>query len=231
MWNSVRKLVVALGFGLAVGFSWGCMGTPIYRMWHRNQWMADEEIRPSLHARLEELQSIRSQAGRLTDAEQAQIAANLARALADDPTPLYRAHVVRTLGELSGPEATEALRTALEDRDPRVRIEACAAWGQRGTEEAVAVLSEVLSRDSDLDVRIEAARSLGNYRTSDAIAGLGVALDDPDPALQHRAIRSLMAVTGKDFGNSIPAWRQYVRTGEVEPSAVPSLADRLRDLF
>jgi hypothetical protein len=38
-------------------------------------------------------------------------------------------------------------------------------------------------------------------------------------------------VTGKDFGNSVPAWQQYVRTGAVDPSAVPSLAERLRELF
>jgi len=133
MWNSVSKIVIALGFCLTIGFSWGCMGTPVYRMWHRSQWMEDEQVQPSLHARLEELDSLRSRAQRMSDAEQSQVAANLARQLADDPTPLYRAHVVRTLGELPVPAATQALRTAVEDREPRVRIEACAAWGRHGT--------------------------------------------------------------------------------------------------
>lgn len=231
MWNSVCKIVIALGLCLTIGFSWGCMGTPVYRMWHRSQWLQDEEIRPSLHARLEELESLRSRARGMSEAEQTQVAVNLARALADDPAPQYRAHAVRTLGELSVPAATEALRAAVADREPRVRIEACAAWGQRGTDEAVSILAEVLRKDTDTDVRLAAARGLENYRTPDVLPALGVALDDSDPALQHRAIRSLKVVTGKDFGNSVPAWQQYVRTGEVRDTEVPSLAERLRELF
>jgi hypothetical protein len=231
MWNSASKLVVAIGICLTIGFSWGCMGTPAYRMWYRSQWMEDEQTKPSLHARLEELESLQSRAGSLSEAEQAQIAANLSRSLVDDPTPLYRAHVVRTLGELSTPAATEALRAGLQDRDASVRIAACAAWGRRGSEDAIPVLAEVLSKDAELDVRIAAARALENYRTPDVVPALGIALDDSDPALQHRAIQSLEAVTGEDFGNSVPAWRQYVRSGSVDPSAVPSLADRLREWF
>ena len=231
MWNSVSKFVIALALCLTLGFSWGCMGTPVYRLWYRSQWMEDEQARPSLHARLEELEALRSRASNMSEAEQARIAANLARALADDPTPLYRAHAVRTLAELSAPAASEALRAAVHDQDPSVRIEACAAWGRRGTEEAVPVLGEVLSKDAELDVRIAAARELENYRIPGVIPALGVALDDSDPALQHRAIQSLKVVTGKDFGNSVPAWRQFVRDGAVEPSEVPSLAERLRNLF
>jgi hypothetical protein len=80
-------------------------------------------------------------------------------------------------------------------------------------------------------VRIAAARELENFRTPEVIPALGVALDDSDPALQHRAIRSLKVVTGKDFGNSVPAWQQFVRTGEIQASEVPSLAERLREWF
>lgn len=231
MWNSVSKLILAVGSCLALVLSWGCMGTPVYRMWHRSQWMEDEQSQASLHARLEELESLRSRARGMSEAEQSKIAADLARALAGDPTPLYRAHVVRTLGELSVPAAAEALRTAVVDREPRVRVEACSAWGRRGTEEAVAVLADVLGKDTDLDVRIAAARELENFRTPEVIPALGVALDDSDPALQHRAIRSLKVVTGKDFGNSVPAWQQFVRTGEIQASEVPSLAERLREWF
>jgi HEAT repeat protein len=231
MWNSASKLVVAIGFCLAIAFSWGCMGTPAYRMWYRSQWMEDEQAKPSLHARLEELDALRSRASGMIAAEQAQIAANLSRSLADDPTPLYRANAVRTLAELSTPAATEALRAALHDRDASVRIAACTAWGHRGGEDAIPVLAEVLSKDAELDVRIAAARALENYRTPDVVPALGIALDDSDPALQHRAIQSLEVVTGKDFGNSVPAWRQYVRNGTVDDSAVPSLAERVRELF
>lgn len=231
MRNSASQLVVVTGLCLTIGFSWGCMGTPVYRMWHRSEWVKDEEERPSLHTRLEELAQLRSRASSMSEAEQAQVAANLSRSLGDDPTPLYRAHVIRTMGELSTPAATEALRTAIHDPEPSVRVAACAAWSRRAGDESIPVLAEVLSKDAELDVRIAAARALENYRTPDVVPALGVALDDPNPALQHRAIRSLEAVTGKNFGNNVPAWRQYVRTGTEDPSAVPSLAERVRDLF
>jgi hypothetical protein len=231
MSNSVSKFVIALGLCLTIGFSWGCMGTPAYRQWYRSQWMEDEQTKPSLHARLEELEALRGRASGMSEAEQAQMAASLSRALAEDPTPLYRVHVVRTLAGLSAPAATEALRGAVHDKDPGVRIAACAAWGRRGSDDAIPVLAEVLSKDAELDVRIAAARELENFRTPGVIPALGVALDDSDPALQHRAIQSLKVVTGKDYGNSVPAWRQFVREGAVQPSEVPSLAERLRELF
>jgi len=231
MWNSGAKLLIAIGLCLTIGFSWGCMGSTAYRLWYRNQWLEDEKARPSLYTRLEELTELQKRADGMSEAEQAQAAANLARALAEDPSPLYRAQVARTLGSLSVPAATEALRQAAHDKEPSVRIAACTAWGKRGSEEAVSVLAEVLSKDGDLDVRTAAARELANYKTPGVIPALGLALDDPDPALQHRAILSLKTVTGKDFGNSVPAWRQFVREGEVQPGEVPSLAERLRNLF
>jgi len=231
MGNSASRLVVVTGLCLMLGLSWGCMGTPVYRMWHRSEWVRDEEERPSLHARLEELGQLRSRASSMSEAEQAQVATNLSRSLADDPTPLYRSQVVRTLGELSAPAASEALRTAIHDKEPSVRIAACAAWGRRASNESVPVLAEVLSKDAELDVRMAAARALENYRTPDVVPALGIALDDANPALQYRAMRSLETVTGKYFGNNVPAWRQYVQTGTEDPAAVPSLAERVRDLF
>lgn len=231
MWNSSARLLTAIGLCLTIGLSWGCMGSTAYRLWYRNQWQEDEEFRPSLYTRLEELTELQTRADGMSEAEQAQAAANLARALAEDPSPLYRAQVARTLGSLPVPAASDALRQAVHDKEPSVRIAACAAWGKRGSDEAVSVLAEVLSKDADLDVRTAAARELANYKTPGVIPALGLALDDPDPALQHRAILSLKTVTGKDFGNSVPAWRQFVREGEVQPGEVPSLAERLRNLF
>lgn len=231
MWNSPARLLLAIGLCLSIAFSWGCMGTSAYRLWYQSQWQEDEKIRPSLYTRLEELTALQKRAGRMSEAEQVQVAANLSRALAEDPSPQYRAQVARTLGDLSVVAAADALRQAMRDKEPSVRIAACTAWGKRGSEEAVPALAEVLSKDADLDVRTAAARELSKFRTPAVISALGVALDDPDPALQHRAILSLQTVTGKDFGNSVPAWRQFVREGGVQPTEVPSLAERLRELF
>jgi HEAT repeat protein len=231
MWNSRTRVLIAIGLCLTIGFSWGCMGTSAYRLWYRSQWEEDEKIRPSLYARLEQLTELQKRAGAMSEGEQARVAAELSRALAEDPSPQYRAQVARTLGDLPVPAAADALRQAVHDKEPSVRVAACTAWGKRGGDEAVSALAEVLGRDADLDVRTAAARELSNFKTPGAISALGVALDDPDPALQHRAILSLKTVTGKDFGNSVSAWRQFVREGVVQPSETPSLAERLRNLF
>jgi hypothetical protein len=63
------------------------------------------------------------------------------------------------------------------------------------------------------------------------VQALGIALDDADPALQHRAVQSLERVSGEDFGDSVPAWRQYVRGEPVNAPEPPSIAERFRELF
>ena len=44
--------------------------------------------------------------------------------------------------------------------------------------------------------------------------------------MQYRAVLSLEQVTGKDLGNDVIAWQQYVK-GE-PPAPTPSLAERVR---
>jgi hypothetical protein len=38
-------------------------------------------------------------------------------------------------------------------------------------------------------------------------------------------------VTGEDFGNNVPAWRQFVRGEPVQTPEPPSIAERLHNLF
>ena len=61
------------------------------------------------------------------------------------------------------------------------------------------------------NVRLAAARVLKNYRGPEAIQALALAVEDPNPALQLRGADSLQAVTDKDFGHDVVAWRDYVR--------------------
>ena len=49
---------------------------------------------------------------------------------------------------------------------------------------------------------------------------LGEALADADPAMQYRAVLSLKKVTGKDLGNDVDRWQQYVK-GRSCPRADP----------
>ena len=225
------KSIVFLGLCLALGLLSGCMGDPIYRLWHRKQWIDDENYGATMYSRLEELSSVRKRADDMSQAEQAEVARDLITALQNDLSPVYRGQVVRTLSLLTNPVASEGLQLALQDEDPDVRVEACKAWSRRGGPDAVPTLSRVVSTDTNLDVRVAATRELGNFKGPVAVSALGVALDDADPALQYRAVQSLKSVTDKDFGNNVPAWRQYVHEGTVPPGAERSVAERFRDLF
>ena len=54
------------------------------------------------------------------------------------------------------------LSVAIKDTDVDVRIVVCNLWGKRNDAKAAAVLSDVLTSDSDHDVRMAAARGLTN---------------------------------------------------------------------
>ena len=104
-----------------------------------------------------------------------------------------------------------------------VEIAACEAWGHRAGPEAVDVLSQALAGDPDIDIRLAAARALGKTGDGAAMAALAGALEDRDPALQYRAIRSLASVTDQNFGDDVNRWREYCRD-EIPASPRPVIA-------
>ncbi len=63
-----------------------------------------------------------------------------------------------------------------------------------------------------------------------AVDALGLALTDPEPALQFRAMESLAEVTGRDYGHDARKWQAFLRGGSPAESN-PSVADSLRNLF
>jgi HEAT repeat protein len=163
-------------------------------------------------------------------AEQAQRTSELLAAmLPKERDALIRVEVVRALQKYQTPTASAAIVSAMKDQETDVRVAACEALGRRGGPESVTVLVGALRGDVDVDVRLAAARALGQSHDPAAIQALGGALDDKDPAMQYRAVLSLKSATGKDFGNDVKLWQQYVK-GEM-PDTAPSLADRMRNMF
>ena len=59
---------------------------------------------------------------------------------------------------------------------------------------------------------------------------LKIALEDGDPALQRRAIASLRSVTGRDYGENVNLWREYLNGGDPQVET-PSLVERFQRLF
>jgi len=162
---------------------------------------------------MEELQALRKSLPTSgLDVQQAK-AAELAQRYRNESDPILRGQIVRTIGLCGSPAAGETLRAAMFDSEPDVRILACTAWGDHGGPMAVPALSEALRKDKSKDVRMAAARALGRIGGPDVVAALAPALDDPDPALQYRAVQAMRASSGKDFGDEVGAWREFARGG------------------
>lgn len=159
--------------------------------------------------RMEELREQAKQGKNRPANEREQLAAQLGQALPNETDPLVRSEMVRTLGAHACPMAAQALRQATQDTSTDVRIACCEAWGTYGGVEAVSVLSGVVSGDEDPDVRLAAVRALGETGESGAVQALQPALEDDDPAMQLMAANSMRAVSGRNFGNDINAWREY----------------------
>lgn len=183
---------------------------------------------PSPHQRIATLQELARKAPVTEAEERAEISARLAASMPAEEDPLIRAEMVRTLAEYPGAEAEQVLRAALSDPDADVRAAACEAWGKRGDATAAKLLGGVLGGDVDRDVRLAAARALGHAKDPAAVAALGEVLQDKDPAMQYRAVLSLRKITGKNLGNDVNRWREYVKSGPPKPAESISIAERLR---
>jgi len=180
--------------------------------------------------RIDAIKLLAKEAPSKSPAEQTRVSADLAAQLQREQDPLLRIELLTALAAFNTPAATAMLDAGLADNDVQVREACCAAWAKRGGDEAVDALTRALASDTNLDVRLAAARALGETRSPRAVAPLGEALSDADPALQFRAVESLRAVSGRDFGDDLGAWQQFAKGGPVD-TKTPSLAERLRNLF
>lgn len=179
--------------------------------------------------RVERLRSMASQAGGKSASEQESIALDLAAQIKSEEDPVIREELVRTIAAYSTPTSRAVQMAALKDFEPAVRIAACEKLAVAGDEEVATALADLVQNDSDIDVRIAATKGLGQLKGPAVVPALAVALDDNDPALQHRAMQSLKATSGQDFGNDVSAWRQFAR-GETPTRKPTSVAEQLRSL-
>jgi len=140
-----------------------------------------------------------------------------------------RCELVELAAEFETASATAICKGAMQDPDERVRMRACGVWRKRGGSEAVELLANRYRTDRELDVRLRALRMLGELENEAAIPVLAEALEDPDPAVQYRAVASLKQVSGRDLGNDVNAWRQWA----ADPNAKQpwSIAETFRKLF
>jgi HEAT repeat protein len=231
--NAAKFLTV---LALATVLMSGCADGPFgelaaWNPWVRQQWQEDEEYAATFHTRIAELKAVGANAAKLSPADRERFAQQVLDLASNDPNPLIRAAAAQTLGKLSTPSILPGLQMAARDAEKQVRIAACEAWGDVGGPQAMETLTDLVRNDEDLDVRIAATRQLGRFQDPMVVSALGLALNDRNPALQFSAVESLKSSTGRDFGDSVPAWRDYVAGRTPEPARSPSVVERLRDIF
>jgi HEAT repeat protein len=148
----------------------------------------------------------------------------------EEHDPRVRCQILDTAAPFDTAAATAICTGALQDPHEMVRMKACEVWSKRGGEEAVALLATRFQADTEIDVRLRALKMLGELQDKQAIPVLARALEDPDPAVQYRAVTALKKVSGRDLGNDVNDWREWAADPESH-KAEWSIAETFRRIF
>jgi HEAT repeat protein len=184
---------------------------------------------PTANQRIKQLEAEAKQAKAEGSSQSVDFTRKLAEQLLAEHDARVRCEIVAIAGDFDTAAAVAICKGALQDPDERVRTRACEVWRKRGGAEAVQLLANRYRADRELDVRLRAIRMLGEMENEGAIPVLAEALEDPDPAVQYRAVAALKQVSGRDLGNDVNAWREWAANpGDVEPW---SIAEAWRKLF
>lgn len=121
-----------------------------------------------------------------------------------------RAIICRTLGEIGDPKAREVLLKAVHHQEAVIKVEACRALGKVGLPEDATILAQIMTLDMLEDARIAAIEGLADLKTHDPriYKVLVDAMEHDDPAIRLASLNTLRAVTGKDLGTEVEAWRR-----------------------
>jgi HEAT repeat protein len=179
--------------------------------------------------RIESLTAESQRAKKGESADQVAFTRELAKQLLAEHDPRVRAAMLSIAADFDTPAAAAICRGGMEDPEPRVRMAACEAWSRRGGPDAVTLLAARVDADADLDVRLKAVRELGGLGSDAAVPALARALEDPDPAIQYRAVGSLKQVSGRDLGDDVNAWRAWAADPDAKGTEW-SIAEGFRQL-
>lgn len=138
-------------------------------------------------------------------------------------SPIVRSAMDRALVNVAAATIRLTLSTAaLGDDSAAVRTNAARQLGSLRPEHAERVLILALANDLDSGVRREAARSLANFPPRTALPALVEALFDDVPSVRSTAVRSLVAMTGEDFGDDRAAWVRWLESHDASSTEPPA---------
>jgi len=177
--------------------------------------------------RVKEFRKLALEAKKMPANQQEPTVAKLTREYDSESDHWVRREILRTIAAFPQPAANEVVVRALADEHIETRRVACDCLGERGGDVAVHELTRVLGSETNEDVRMSAVAALGKAGDSKALAPLAEALADGDPAMQAAAYNALTAVSGRDYGNNVQAWRDLATNGKTDAAEI-SFAEKLR---
>lgn len=183
---------------------------------------------PTANQRIKTLQE-QAKAARGDSQQQVEFTQELIGKVLEEHDARVRCEMVAVAAEFDTASSLAICKGALQDPDERVRMKACDIWRKRGGEEAVQLLANRYRTDRELDVRLRALRMLGELEDKSAIPVLAEALENPDPAVQYRAVAALKQVSGRDLGDDVNKWREWAADPNVKQPW--SIAESFRQLF
>lgn len=229
---TARRRAARMPLVLWILFSAPCLaGCAGWAPWKNNEKAARnaELYGPTANQRIKTMQEEAKTAKAASQERQIEFTQDLSRKVLEEHDARVRAEIVAVAAGFDTASAAAVCTGALQDPDERVRMKACEVWRQRGGDEAVQLLANRYRTDRELDVRLRALRMLGELKDKTAVPVLAEALEDPDPAVQYRAVSALKLVSGRDLGDDVNKWREWA----ADPDAKQpwSIAETFRQLF
>lgn len=125
--------------------------------------------------------------------------------------PETRAEAAWALGEIGGQQGLVALTDAARhDKDFTVKKNAVAALGKIAAPDSFDALIDVCRNQPA--VRADVLTALGHFPAARAVPFLIASLPQPmKPEEKQAALKTLRGFTGRDFGNDLAAWNQWLK--------------------
>jgi hypothetical protein len=120
----------------------------------------------------------------------------------NDSDPRLRQAALSVLAALNVEHAVEVANVLMGEADPALREQAVQAAGRMPDPRAAKIMSRALD-DEDANIRAYAAGApVPASAREDVIPKLKTLLDDPDARVRRHARRSLLDLTGVDYGET-----------------------------
>ncbi len=219
MQRSFRVSAYLLGLMVVMAVAPGCadsFGWDSFSWWNSKAKKAKEadlaRFGPTADQRVAEMKKL-EKSPPATPEQRQQKAMEIGRQLQTEKDTLVRMSMMRALGAMPCDLSTRLLQAGLKDREADVRMACCRSLAKQNNSDAAAALASAAAGDTDIDVRLAAVRAIGNQKDPTLVKRtMAVALEDPDPAMQHCAMAALKTSSGRDFGNDVNKAREYVRS-------------------